>query len=243
MKKAFAALLILSMLLSAVAMAEAAGVTGVWYLVEIQSEGQSISPSDFGMSMTIELKDGGTALVTSSLDGETSEGTWEANGDTVTVTVDDSPLALTLADGKLTAEDSGMSMVFSQEEPVVDTFEPAAPVEAAEADFAGTWKAERIGMEGQFYPTSILGADVIATVEGTTVTLDGFMFSDTALPLEFADGKLTLSGSDDESGLNMSVTATMLEDGMLALDLNAGDQGAFTFYMSRVEAEEEAPAA
>lgn len=243
MKKAFAALLILSMLLSAVAMAEAAAVTGTWYLVEIQTDGNSISPSDFGMSMTIELKDGGVALVTSSMDGETSEGTWEANGDTVTVTVEGSPLAFTLADGKLTADDSGMVMVFSQEEPEVDTFAPAEPVEAAEADFAGNWKAEKIGMEGQFYPTSILGADVTAAIDGATVTLDGFMFSNTVLPLEFADGKLSLSGTDDESGLNMSVTATLLEDGMLALDLNAGDQGAFTFYMSRVEAEAEAPAA
>lgn len=243
MKKAFAALLILSMLLSALAVAEAADVAGTWYLVELQSEGQTLNPSDFGMSMTLELKADGTVTATTSMDSEVGEGTWEANGDKVTVTIDGTAEEFALADGKLTADQDGMTMVFSQEEPTADTFAPAAPVQAEEADFAGTWTAERIGLEGQYYPVSILGADVTATIEGTTITLDGFLFSNTSMPLEFADGKLSFSGSDDESGVTMGITASLLEDGMLALDLDAGEQGAFTFYMSRAEATEEAPAA
>lgn len=244
MKKAFAALLILSMLLSALAVAEAADAAGTWYLIEIQSEGQSLNPADLGMSMTLELKADGTVTGTTSMDDEVGEGTWEANGDKVTITINDDAQEFTLADGKLTSDQDGMTMVFSQEEPVANAFTPAAPVQAEEADFAGTWKAERIGLEGQYYPVSILGADVTATIEGTTITLDGFMFSNTSMPLEFADGKLSFSGSDEESGVSMGITATLLEDGMLALDLDAGEQGAFTFYLSRAEAAaEEAPAA
>ncbi len=243
MKKAFAALVILSMLLTAMAVAEAANVTGTWYLVSIESEGMAFNPSDFGMSMTMELKDDGSVVATASDEDEPSEGTWKMEGDKVTVDINDSPAEFTLADGKLTAEQDGMTMVFSQEEPVADTFTPAAPVQAEEADFAGTWKADRIGLEGKFYPVSILGADVTATIEGTTITLDGFLFSNTTMPLEFADGKLAFSGTDEESGVSMGITATLLEDGMLALDLDAGDQGAFTFYMNRAEAAEEAPAA
>ncbi len=243
MKKAFAALLILSMLLSALAVAEAADAAGTWYLIEIQSEGQSLSPADLGMSMTLELKADGTVTATTSMDDEVGEGTWEANGDKVTITINDDPQEFTLADGKLTADEDGMIMVFSQEEPAANAFTPAAAVEAEEADFAGVWTAERIGLEGQYYPVSILGADVTATIEGTTITLDGFMFSNTSMPLEFADGKLSFSGSDDESGITMGITATLLEDGMLALDLDAGESGAFTFYMNRAEASEEAPAA
>ncbi len=243
MKKAFAALVILSMLLSAVAVAEAADVTGTWYLISIESEGMAFNPSDFGMSITMELKEDGTALSATSGEDDTAEGTWKMEGDKVTVDIDDSPVEFTLADGKLSAEQDGMTMVFSQEEPVADTFTPAAPVEAEEADFAGTWTAVKIGLEGQYYPVSILGGDVTATIDGATITLDGFLFSGTSMPLEFADGKMAFSGTDEESGATLGVAATLLEDGMLALDLDAGDQGAFTFYMNRAEAAEEAPAA
>ncbi len=248
MKKAFAALVILSMLLSAVAVAEAANVTGTWYLTSIEADGLTLSPSDFGMSMAMELKDDGTVVATSSDEEEPSEGTWKMEGDKVTVDINDSPAEFTLADGILTAEQDGMTMVFSQEEPVVEEFVPAAPVEAALEDFAGTWKADKIGMEGQFYPASMLtqamgGDDVTATFEGTTITLNGFLFSGQQLPLELADGKLVFTGTDDESGMAMGITAALLEDGMLELNLDAGDQGAFSFYMSRAEAAEEAPAA
>lgn len=237
MKKAFAALLVLSMLLSAVALAESTGAAGTWYLIEVQSEGQTFNPADFGMEMTLVLNEDGTAAM-NGVGDEPSTGTWTIDGSTVTVTIDDDPLDFALEDGKLTASQDNLTMVFSTEPSEAATFAPAAPVEAAAAeDFAGTWNAAKIGLEGTYYDAAILGADVTATFEDTTVTLDGFMFSNTAIPLEFADGALSFSGSDDESGMQIAIKASLLEDGMLALDLDAGETGAFTFYMNRAEAE------
>ena len=196
MKKAFAALLVLSMLLSAVALAEAADVAGTWYLVQMEQGGQSFNPADFGMEMTLDAGRGRHRHHgRHDRRGRPSVGTWTIDGTTVTVTIDDQPLDFALEDGKLTASQDDMTMIFSQEAPDVEAFVPAEPVEAAVEDFAGTWKAEKIGLEGQYYDVSLLGADITATFEDTTITLDGFMFSNQSLSLEYADGALSFSGS------------------------------------------------
>lgn len=241
MKKAFAALLILSMLLSAVAIAETADVAGVWYMVQMQSGETTINPADYGMEVTLTLAEDGTATMVGMNGGDDSVGTWTISGNIVTVTIDGDPLDFTLEDGKLSASQDEMAMIFSQEAPDVEAFVPAEPVEAAVEDFAGAWKAVKIGMDGAYYDVAILNADITVTFEDTTITLDGFMFSNQSLSLQYADGALSFSGSS--GALEMSIKANMLEDGMVALDLAANGQ-AFTFYLSRAEdAAEEAPAA
>ena len=235
MKKAIAALMVLSMLLSAVAVAEAADVTGTWYLNEMQMEGQSFNPADFGYEITMELKDDGTAQLTAP-DEDPQAGTWTLEGDKLTVTVDDEPLEMTLADGTLTVEQDGMGMVFGREHTESPSFEPAAPVEAAQEDFAGTWVATKIGMDGAYYDVSLLTSamggegDITAVIEGTTITLNGFLFSNTSLPLQYADGALSFSGTD-EAGSVGAITVRLLEDGMLAVELEATGSS-FVFYMT-----------
>ena len=242
MKKAFAAMLVLAMLLSALAVAEAADLVGMWYLVELSNQGQTFAPADLGMSMSIELKEDGTAHLDSSVEGGVGEGSWSVNGDVITI-IDNAGTAMdmTLQDGRLVGDVQGVTMTLAREEPgeVID-FAPAAEVEAAEADFDGDWKAEWIGMEGEFYRASILGSEVNVNIESGAVTLNGFQFDNVALPLEFADGKLTFSGTDPDNGFQLSITTVMLEDGRMSLYLDAGAQGAVTFYLARVE---EAPAA
>ena len=241
MKKAFAALLILSMLLSAVAIAETADAAGVWYMVQMQSGEMTINPAEYGMEVTLTLAEDGTATMAGMTGEEDSVGTWTIDGTTVTVTIDGDPLDFALEDGKLTASQDDMTMIFSQEAPDVEAFVPGEPVEAAVEDFAGAWKAVKIGMDGAYYDVAILNADITVTFEDTTITLDGFMFSNQSLSLEYADGALSFSGSAET--MEMSIKASMLADGMVALDLAANGQ-AFTFYLSRAEeAAEEAPAA
>lgn len=239
MKKALAALVVLTMLLSAVAVAEADSLVGIWYLNTMESDGTSFNPADFGVEMSIELKDDGTAVVLSSED-ETKEGTWSAEGDTVTVTVDDDPLVLTLTDGDLVAEEDDMKMVFGTEKSEAEAYVPGAPIEAAVEDFAGAWTATKIEMDGTYYDVALLGVEVTASIEDTTITLDGFMFSNNALPLEYADGVLTFSDTDEESGSFGSITAQLLDDGALSLTLDAGETGSFAFIMVRAEATEAA---
>ena len=233
MKKAFAALLILSMLLSAVAMAEAADMMGTWYMVEMNDGGNVINPADLGMQVKLEIKEDGTAAMDNN--GTAVEGTWTLENGELTV-VDDTgaPAVFTLQDGNLVAQmDENGTMTFGREPAEGDAFVPAEPVEAAQEDFAGVWTVVKAGMDGAYYPASLLDENgITATIEGTTLTLNGFMFSDTTMELTYADGAMSIAASDESSGLSMGVTAQLLEDGMLALLMDAGESGAFTFYMT-----------
>ena len=244
MKKAFAAFLILSMLLTAVAVAEAADVTGTWYLVEMREGEQSINPADFGMSITMQLNEDGTAILDSSIETEPQNGTWSVDGETIVV-VDgnDQPMNFVLQDGQLVADEDGHGMIFGREEPEGEAFTPAAPVVAAAAeDFFGAWQAAKIGLESSYYDVSMLGAEVSAVIDERGVTLDGFLFSQTTLPLTFADGAMSYAASagEGEDAMNMSVTAQLLEDGALSLALDGGETGSFTFFLNRVEETAEA---
>ncbi|MBR1820694.1 MAG: hypothetical protein IJ769_03625 [Clostridia bacterium] len=241
MKKAFAALVIFSMLLTAVAVAEAADVAGVWYLNEITEDGESFNPGDFGISITLTLNEDGTAVMDGMSD-EAEEGAWAADGDAVTLTFDGDDMAVAIEDGNLIIAEDSASMVFGREQ-TAEVFVPAEPVEAALEDYAGAWTADKIGMDGSYYDAALLGADVTATIEDTTITLDGFRFSGESISLEYADGALSFSGTDDESGAFAGITARLLEDGNLSLTLDAGETGAFAFIMAPAEAAEEAPAA
>ena len=61
MKKLFAVVIALAMLLSAAAVAEATDFTGMWYLNNMEMEGMTVSAAEFGMEMTFDLKEDGSA--------------------------------------------------------------------------------------------------------------------------------------------------------------------------------------
>lgn len=48
---------------------------GKWEATKMVSDGQEYKMKDFGLSMTLELKDGGKAVM--SMGGDKEEGTWE----------------------------------------------------------------------------------------------------------------------------------------------------------------------
>ena len=90
MKKLFAVVIALAMLLSAAVVAEATDFTGMWYLNNMEMEGMTVSAAEFGMEMTFDLKEDGTVDAHQARGEETDDkqGTWTAEGDTVTITVD-----------------------------------------------------------------------------------------------------------------------------------------------------------
>lgn len=237
MKKWVLACVILCMLLSVPAMAEAADVAGTWYLTEIDIEGSIITPEDLGVQTTLELNaDGGAVMDTQGLDTP-PKGTWTADGGAITVILDGESYACTVADGVLsmTAEED-MCMRFSREQPEVSAFVPAAAVDAPVEDFEGSWIAVKMEMDGMVYNSSILGSDISAVIEGTEIKLDGYLFNNKSLELTYADGAMTQSGIDDASGERVGLTVRILEDGMLAVTLEAGEStGALVFYMERVD--------
>ena len=242
MKKLFAIMIALAMLLCVAAVAEATDVVGVWYMNEVIMGGTSMDPVSFGMSMTITLNADGTAEAAYELPGQASysgSGSWEMNGETVTITIDGAPADFTYADGVLSAEMEGMgTVVFSQDAPSGEAYAPAAAkADAAEADFAGDWNCVKIGAEGYFLDSSVyfemLGVDPLTvSIEGSTVTLNGFLFNGTALTTAFADGGLVFETSTSE--MFASIKAQMLEDGRMSISMGDGTDEA-VFIMERVD--------
>lgn len=230
MKKLFAIVIALAMLLSAAALAEAADYTGVWYLNAMEAEGESYSPATFGIEMSIELKEDGTAAGTTAMgaENETKDGVWEIDGDHVNVTIDDSTLAMTLEDGALIGESDGQKMVFGREKVEVEVYVPAAPkADAAVEDYAGKWVSAKIGTEGIYMDAAALGLDFTAAIEGTTITLDGILFPSEAIEATFADGALTYAVEDPENALLAGLTAQLLEDGNMSMMVTFSDSMEF----------------
>ena len=120
MKKLISLILILCMACMLVpAMAEDAA--GIWYAVEMTSEGLTIKPAEVGMSMTLELKEDGTAEMVMEMAGQkdTDAGTWSVEGDTLSMTFKEATLTATIADGKFAMEQDGANITFSKEAPEV----------------------------------------------------------------------------------------------------------------------------
>ena len=240
MKKIFAVALALVMLLSVAAFAEAANYTGIWYLNEIDFGGTKLAPAAMGMDMTFELKDDGTAVATSPNEEgamEEANGSWTLEGEALTVTIEDSPMAFTLVEGNLVADSGdGMVMTFGREKVEAEVFVPAAPkADAAEADYAGNWTATQLDMDGMFINPALVGMDTTAVIEGTTITLNGaFLFENEAFEAELKDGKLVYAAANPDEVMVSAISVQALEDGSLNLVIGEGEN-AMCLYLEKAE--------
>ena len=240
MKKLFAIIVVLAMLLSAAAFADSAEVVGTWNLNEIVLNGATMSPADLGAEMSITLNEDGTAEMKSNMSDDGNEtGTWTLEGDQLTITDGSgSPATLTFADGKLTMSmgDEG-SMIFTQDA-AQEGYAPAAANAAATLeDYAGKWVAVKVGMDGRYFPaetlSQMLGGEMdpfTTEINGSSLKLAGFMFGDSLpeLPATFADGALKLEISQND----ISIVAQLLEDGNMSLAMSASGQS-FEFIMEK----------
>lgn len=244
MKKIFAVMLALAMLLSVAAFAEEADFQGVWYLVEMQGGGESYTPADFGVSMTMELKEDGTAQSDSAMGGEveTDVGTWAMEGDAAVVTINDTPVTFSLQDGMLVATEDEMTMIFSREEPEVEIYTPAAVVDVEPAAFEGNWIAVKYGFDGTYVDAAAVGMDMTAEFNGSELLLTGMLGSDTPFQMTFDDAEVGAYHffTEDESQMITAIEAEMLEDGNLMVTLTVS--GDMILIMAPAEAVEE-PAA
>ena len=201
MKKMISLLLIVCMACMLIP-ATAEGVTGLWYMVEMVANDVTINPAQMGINWTMELSEDGTAYNRMEAMGEVQEksGTWTLDGDTVTVTIEDSPAAFQLVDGKLTIEMDGQTAVFSQEAPEA-AVKPGVVAAESEEAFFGDWEIEAVDMMGMY-----MGKDMFAAagMEGFTVKLS------------IEAGKVTMSSKMSASAEEQSQTFdSRFEDGKL----------------------------
>lgn len=250
MRKLISIVLILCMACMMIpAVAEENSLIGTWYLKEAVSGEMTLDVSMLGMSMSIELKEDGTAEVVTAYGEESSakEGTWTQDGETVTVTADGEPGQLTFADGTLIMEQEGGKMIFTQEVPEAAT--PSTTLIEAESEeaFFGTWELSSMEIMGQLVPVALLsgfGMDITAalTIEAGKAILS-FSFNgeakETEIPTTFTEGKLALSAEETEFA-----PLALTESGDLAFVLPVGEQ-TFSLYLSPAQPEEaaEEPAA
>lgn len=118
--------------------AEKIDYVGVWVLTSLKASGVTLDPAKLGMEATMDIYENGTCTMVSM--GETEQGTWaETEGGIVITDEDGEPLALTVTDGALAAEQDGVTMIFTPLVPAEEE-EYAVPLAGLTmADFNGEW--------------------------------------------------------------------------------------------------------
>ena len=158
-------------------------------------------------------------------------------GEVLTVTVDDEPMVFSLVDGNLVADSGdGMAMTFGREKVEAEVYVPAEPkADAAEADYAGSWVATQLDMDGVFINPALFGMDTTAVIEGTTITLNGaFLFENEAFEAELKDGKLVYAAANPDEVMVSAISVQAMEDGALKLVIGEGEN-AMCLYLEKAE--------
>ena len=137
------------------------GIAGKWIAVEMASDGETMNPADYGMEMSIELREDGTAVVNL---GEEATGTWSADGNQVSITIEGDTAAATVENGGMflpLGDDVSLKLVkdgaaapAAEPEPTAEpagepTAAPAAgPLDADEEAYVGVWNLIYLGTGG-----------------------------------------------------------------------------------------------
>ena len=170
-------LLLTAVLLAVTAAAYAADATGVWQLLSIQAEGRTFSAASLGLTMTLTLKeDGSAAFYEKSSEGtEEDSGSWSASGADILVKLSGDTMRYSLSGEQLVFRAGGDTLTFGREQAAIP--ERAKPVEATGKDpFLGSWEIYGILVE-----------DVLIDPEVEQVSLQ-LKVTDTEISFTFSDG-------------------------------------------------------
>ena len=240
MKKLVSLVLILCMACMLVpAMAE--DVAGMWYALEMTADGMTIKPAEVGMTMTMELKEDGTAEMAIEMAGQSEKdsGTWALDGDTLSLTFDEKTLTASVANGEFSMEQDGAIVKFSKEAPVVE--KATAVTAESEEEFFGNWTLSAIDIMGMHISSDMMESFGMGTVsmslniEAGKAVLSSNMTStagDAEVSTAFEDGKLVLSAA----GQNL-FTVEKMDDGTIALVISYQGMDA-TVYLAPAAAAE-----
>lgn len=227
-------------MLGSVAMAEAADVTGTWYLNDMVQQGILINPSTLGYEITMELYEDGTAMVSLNSDDQLT-GTWVLNGDIVTITANDEPQDFTFAEGVLTVNDDGVIMTFGLEKTVFEAPVVAAVrTDATIEDFNGEWVGTLAEMMGMQVPLETIGMGMVVTIDGENATLvqtQSGVDQTFATTGTLAEGVLTLTAKA-EDGSDLPVMDLLLhEDGTVSYSQAIDAENTVTIFFEQNIAE------
>ena len=223
MKKLIALTLILCMACMLVPAMADESIVGTWYLSEISAQGQSFSPATFGMSMSFDLKEDGTAEGVTSYGSESQAvtGTWKLEGETISITVDNATQSGSFTGDSFTIESPDGSMIFTRNAPEAAPAAGNTVAADGEAAFYGTWVLSSVEIMGQSVPVEMFAAfgldmKITATIEAGKTTLAMSYNGESQqkdLSSSFRDGKLYLA--DEGSEIALALT----EGGALTLEL------------------------
>lgn len=234
MKKTLSVMTALILILSALCtgvLAETADITGEWYA------------SFFGVTMILTLNESGSYTMQMDMEGEEpDEGAWEFDGATLVMDKDSDTEIAFVYDPEtvsLCADIEGMEFLFTREMPVAFEAAPARE-DAAIEEFAGNWTCTLIDAMGMQAPPEMMGIDMSANIEGSSVTLvlPELLGEEVALEGAFADGALTVTiPAESEYSEETVFTLQLLEDGTMSI-ATAFLEEPMVFYMTLGEVEE-----
>lgn len=197
-----------------------AALFGIWYLNTLDVDGTAVSAADMGMHMTLVLREDGNAS-SEGMDAQ-AEGTWSVEGETVTLTLGEDAADFRYTGSELSAEQDGLVLHFTREEPTAG-YSPAAARDAADAvEFEGVWTPFLISADGVSIPVDLLEQsgsleeaiglpDLNLAIEDGSVRFAG----QEPAPGEIAGGALHFSFG------RIDMSLRLLEDGALCLDAAA----------------------
>ena len=216
----------LSLLIAGSVIAADTDYSGTWYMHYFSTDGEDmISVSDLGMYSEMTLNEDGTVVMTITNGDEenSAEGTWKAEAEGISATIDGGTQTGVLQDGFLLFDtgDDGM-LIFGREEPE-PAFELADPDEEAKAeDYEGTWLAYKVGMEEVGYFDWDMVAPELGVDTNEIEIKDGVMTifgnEDKPTTLTFEEGGVMADRMENREYANLDTVVTLREDGTLTLD-------------------------
>ncbi len=240
MNKFFAMVLAVVLALTPTAFAESIDLTGTWVLEKVFMGDIESSPSLFGLSITLELKDDGSFV----LFGYTREMAADVNG---TWAMEDNICVLTnqkngsVINSSFSAEDSKLvipnelfTMVLAREDDVENASPAPLPSTVAaesEAAFFGTWRMYASSFNGIYFPLPDIDTNETLILDsGTCIMIIGGV-NESILNTRFKDGGLSLYNYEYSYDVATPGTLWLMEDGTLSLPTEYG----YTYYFSKVE--------
>ena len=212
---------------------EGKDVEGTWYLNEISMGEASFPPEAMGMNGTLDLKDGGDAVMDFG-EENTNSGEWKIENDKLFIIQDGESVEAEFSDGTLSLDTGDMRMIFGQEKEEYTPYEPGKPVAEPEMkDFEGDWDGTLMDAFGMQLPMVLAEMEFhisIADGKAEAVIVESGQETTLSLSAELNGDTLILKPAADEEEPPMGVLINMsimdfqlLDDGKMCYVSSSSD--------------------